>query len=358
MSRAEPPTSALGAHQCAALADARQPGQDAAQSTVRRQAWARAMESRQMADWFHPFDSHGAAIHHSARGPTPPPAGLASPGTPWRLPLAGPPTESSQGRPDDGAADASAPQAPVAQTAATFDAPRGLDHGSQPRDGAVQRVATPGADGPSVPVSPSADAAPRSPLFHEEAAGRAPPRPAAGLPSVAVQEAAARFAAATTGSGHADGPTPAPRGLVTAGLLLPPVPLSTTVQQSPLTVPAVPAFTPATHRAGPAPRAVPAPAVQKLVEQLLTRTGAAPPVRIHVQPHAEGLQVWLGMDGTPQRIQEQLELLLPELDRALAARGSRLLRVICNGQPVWTAPSPANPANPATPSPSHRRDTA
>ena len=66
-------------------------------------------------------------------------------------------------------------------------------------------------------------------------------------------------------------------------------------------------------------------------------------MRVHLQWTADGVQLWLGMDGTSRQIETHLGILLPELERALSARGLRLARVTCNGQTVWTAATPADP---------------
>lgn len=65
-----------------------------------------------------------------------------------------------------------------------------------------------------------------------------------------------------------------------------------------------------------------------------TALAQAQTTRVHLQWREGAVFVWLGMDGSAHHIEMQLGLLLPELERALAARGMRLGRIVCNGQLV------------------------
>jgi hypothetical protein len=57
--------------------------------------------------------------------------------------------------------------------------------------------------------------------------------------------------------------------------------------------------------------------------------------RVHAQWTPEGLQLWLGMDGTAEQIENQAVALLQELQNALRGQGQRLARMVCNGRIVW-----------------------
>lgn len=58
--------------------------------------------------------------------------------------------------------------------------------------------------------------------------------------------------------------------------------------------------------------------------------GAA--LRLHVEAGAEGVRVWLGLDGDAALIAARAAALLPQLRRALEAEGHRLLAFTCNGR--------------------------
>ncbi|WP_198971508.1 hypothetical protein [Xylophilus sp. ASV27] len=59
--------------------------------------------------------------------------------------------------------------------------------------------------------------------------------------------------------------------------------------------------------------------------------------RLHAQLGPEGVELWLGLDGTAQQVAQQAALIVPQLCAALQLQGQRLNRVICNGQLVWDA---------------------
>jgi hypothetical protein len=65
---------------------------------------------------------------------------------------------------------------------------------------------------------------------------------------------------------------------------------------------------------------------------------AAPQLpHVHVEQHADGLSVWIGMAGDQQAIAVRAAALLDELRRNL--RGpDRLVQVVCNGTAIYTAP--------------------
>ncbi len=57
--------------------------------------------------------------------------------------------------------------------------------------------------------------------------------------------------------------------------------------------------------------------------------------RLHAQWGPEGVELWLGLDGTAQQVAQQAALIVQQLCSALQLQGQRLNRVICNGQLVW-----------------------
>ncbi len=60
--------------------------------------------------------------------------------------------------------------------------------------------------------------------------------------------------------------------------------------------------------------------------------GTANITRVHAQWTPEGLHLWLGIDGNARQVNNQASQLAREVGQALAGRGQRLLRVVCNGQ--------------------------
>lgn len=70
------------------------------------------------------------------------------------------------------------------------------------------------------------------------------------------------------------------------------------------------------------------------------------PVRLHVQPvPAEGLKVWLGIDGDAALVAQRASAAVADLRRSLHSAGERIAAVVCNGVPVDPrAPSSAAPA--------------
>ena len=65
---------------------------------------------------------------------------------------------------------------------------------------------------------------------------------------------------------------------------------------------------------------------------------ARPPVRVHVERHAAGVTVWLGLDGSAVAVSARAAAVLAELQQAMPAAGQRLARVVCNGVEIHTAP--------------------
>jgi hypothetical protein len=59
-------------------------------------------------------------------------------------------------------------------------------------------------------------------------------------------------------------------------------------------------------------------------------------LRVHAEWTNEGLSLWLGVD--PDRslpLEQMTRHLLHQLQLRLAAGGTRLLRLVCNGHTVW-----------------------
>lgn len=59
--------------------------------------------------------------------------------------------------------------------------------------------------------------------------------------------------------------------------------------------------------------------------------------RLHTAWTDEGLNLWLGMDGSAQQVNVQAALIANTLQQALKSNGQRLNRVICNGSVVFDA---------------------
>ncbi|MBV8619980.1 MAG: hypothetical protein JOY84_14025 [Curvibacter sp.] len=64
--------------------------------------------------------------------------------------------------------------------------------------------------------------------------------------------------------------------------------------------------------------------------------GAGPSIRMHAQWLEDKVNVWLGIDGSAQQVQQQAALLIPELARQLDAQGRKLGKVVCNGHLVYS----------------------
>jgi hypothetical protein len=107
---------------------------------------------------------------------------------------------------------------------------------------------------------------------------------------------------------------------------------------------ATPASMLAPEIAGPA-----APSALREARPAAQETACLPPLRrnapavapdrphVHVEQHAEGLAVWIGMAGGPEAIAGQVAALLGELRRNLHGP-DRLAQVVCNGIPIYPAP--------------------
>lgn len=78
--------------------------------------------------------------------------------------------------------------------------------------------------------------------------------------------------------------------------------------------------------------------------------------RIHLEPGALGVTVWLGLDGDAAEVSARAALLVTELRRELHGAGRRLHAAVCNGTPLvldveTPAAQHAFPANPQIASP-------
>jgi hypothetical protein len=72
-----------------------------------------------------------------------------------------------------------------------------------------------------------------------------------------------------------------------------------------------------------------------------TAPDGAGSIRVHLEQGANGVAVWLGLDGTLLDVTDQAESVLSELRRKLEASGQRLATVICNGLTMYEATDPA-----------------
>jgi len=89
----------------------------------------------------------------------------------------------------------------------------------------------------------------------------------------------------------------------------------------------------------PATAEAPQPIVQRH-EREPERT----PVRLHLQPGpAEGLQVWLGIDGDASLVAQRASAVVTDLRRHLHAGGERIAAVVCNGVAVYPRAASSSP---------------
>jgi hypothetical protein len=63
-----------------------------------------------------------------------------------------------------------------------------------------------------------------------------------------------------------------------------------------------------------------------------------PAVRVHMQETAQGLSLWLGVDGDAATVAARAAALLPELRRHLETATQRITQVVCNGRPIYRSP--------------------
>jgi hypothetical protein len=69
-----------------------------------------------------------------------------------------------------------------------------------------------------------------------------------------------------------------------------------------------------------------------------------PAIRVHIEEGSQGLQFWLGLDGTPAEVAARAIGVAAELRRQCERAGLRLASVTCNGLPVaGDAPVPIRP---------------
>jgi len=73
--------------------------------------------------------------------------------------------------------------------------------------------------------------------------------------------------------------------------------------------------------------------------------GAAPQnsaPRLHANWSSDGLNLWVGMNGTAQQVTTQAAVIVNTLQRTLRNQGERLCRVVCNGAVVYDAMTSSN----------------
>lgn len=66
-----------------------------------------------------------------------------------------------------------------------------------------------------------------------------------------------------------------------------------------------------------------------------TGTQRSTATRLHTQWTSEGLNLWIGMDGTARQVELQAQAIAATLQRTLKSQGQRLSRVVCNGAVVF-----------------------
>jgi hypothetical protein len=67
-------------------------------------------------------------------------------------------------------------------------------------------------------------------------------------------------------------------------------------------------------------------------------------VRLHLQPlPAEGLKVWLGIDGDASLVAQRASAAITDLRRHMHAGGERIAAVVCNGVAVYPRAASSSP---------------
>ena len=62
--------------------------------------------------------------------------------------------------------------------------------------------------------------------------------------------------------------------------------------------------------------------------------------RLHTQWTSEGMELWIGMDGTARQVELQAQAIVSTLLRTFNSQGQRLSRVVCNGTVVFDGQDP------------------
>jgi hypothetical protein len=81
------------------------------------------------------------------------------------------------------------------------------------------------------------------------------------------------------------------------------------------------------------PEAVDLPELQP-TQSLAAAKGASSPIRVHIEEGPLGVQLWLGLDGTPAEAAGRASAIAAELRRQCERAGIRLAGVTCNGLAV------------------------
>jgi hypothetical protein len=58
-------------------------------------------------------------------------------------------------------------------------------------------------------------------------------------------------------------------------------------------------------------------------------------IRFHAQWQDDNVTVWLGVNGDRQGIEQRVAILATNIRRCIAARGNRLVKLVCNGQTIY-----------------------
>jgi hypothetical protein len=99
-------------------------------------------------------------------------------------------------------------------------------------------------------------------------------------------------------------------------------------------MPAAPGHPAAVHTPPPAPTR-PASEPPATAPRGSEREVERAPLRVHVQPEpAEGLKVWLGIDGDAVLVAQRATAAVAGLRRSLQSTGARIGSVVCNGVPI------------------------
>jgi hypothetical protein len=100
----------------------------------------------------------------------------------------------------------------------------------------------------------------------------------------------------------------------------------------------------------------------QLTQALTSSTSTAPlpapqdqtPLRLHLEPSADGVAAWIGTELDESTLRQHLPLLLDTLRRSLHSQGLRLNSLTLNGRIVWqpSEPEPTSHTSKETPWPS------
>lgn len=288
-----------------------------------RQAWMREMERAQASGWFQPFNESPSAFGNGNGKPTEGTSSRALPTT--RSPVAFAQLAQRDTRIDGASQDPFATQEVSYQAGASTNNAVGV-----PQPGAVSS-ATEGANDTAQTIDAQklvqeSEAEVQDVVALESGSGT----------SLMPQGVLGFKAAALRGDGSC---TADANGLLKRPSVAPFVPVSPQAALLPVESP-LPSLKDLASANATAPPSQPTDDVDgPLNSSNLARAilSGQTSTRLHSAWTTEGLNLWLGMDGSAQQVSVQAAMIVSTLQQTLKSHGQRLNRVVCNGSVVFDA---------------------